>query len=343
MALAMARPWKHPKTGIYWLRKRVPDDLRSRLGKQEEKRSLGTRDPDEAKRVHVQALAELEQRWANLRAPARKLENSDLHRIAVTTCECCVAAGGLPGIIWDTETGDKLWEGALDMGAVVQQNWCHQRAGEYASAFGLRVDDADLLKMAKAIGVGAQKAALTLKRQAKGDFSPESWLLEPAPSVSSVKPVAFSALLEGWAAEKQPTQKTIYSWKRVLEQFGTFIGHADAVRVTPENLLQWKAMLLAAGFRTKTIRDSKIAPVRAILQWGVDNRKIPTNPAARVVIDVRGKMAERIRGFSDEEAALILRQAARSQDPVRRWLPLLFGRRIFRVMPANLRIADSGE
>ena len=27
MALAMARPWKHPKTGIYWFRKRVPDEL----------------------------------------------------------------------------------------------------------------------------------------------------------------------------------------------------------------------------------------------------------------------------------------------------------------------------
>ena len=42
MALAMARPWKHPKTGIFWLRKCVPDDLRSLLGKREEKRSLGT-------------------------------------------------------------------------------------------------------------------------------------------------------------------------------------------------------------------------------------------------------------------------------------------------------------
>ena len=107
------------------------------------------------------------------------------------------------------------------------------------------------------------------------------------PSVSSAKPVALLALLEGWAAEKQPTTKTIASWQRVLEQFGTFVGHADAGRLTPENVLQWKAALIAAGFRTKTIRDSKIAPVRAILQWGVDNRKIPTNPAARVVIDVQ--------------------------------------------------------
>ena len=48
MPLAMARPWKHSKTGIYWLRKRVSDDLVRLVGKQEEKRSLGTRDPIEA-------------------------------------------------------------------------------------------------------------------------------------------------------------------------------------------------------------------------------------------------------------------------------------------------------
>jgi integrase len=326
MALAMARPWKHPKTGIYWLRKRIPDDLRARLGKREEKLTLKTRDPAEAKRLHAAAVAALEQRWSNMRAPVRKLDQADFHRVTVTTCEQCVKIGGPPGIIWDTESGDNLWEDALDMGVAVQRNWCHQRAGEYAAVFGLRVDDDDLLKIAKAIGVGAQKAALTLKRQAKGDFSPEGWLAaspQAASSVSSVKPVAFQVLLEGWAAEKQPTQKTISSWTHVLEQFGSFIGHNEATRVTPEDLLRWKAALLDAGLRTKTIRDSKIAPIRAVLQWGVDNRTILTNPAARVVIDIRGKMSERIRGFTDEEAALILRQAAGEPGPVRRWLPLL--------------------
>lgn len=118
MALAMARPWKHPKTGVYWLRKRVPDDLRARIGKLEEKLTLKTRDPAEAKRLHAAALAALEQRWANLRAPVRKLENSDLHRIAVTTCERCVEAGGPPGIVWDTEIADDLWEDSLDISAV---------------------------------------------------------------------------------------------------------------------------------------------------------------------------------------------------------------------------------
>jgi integrase len=320
----------------------VPDDLRAGIGKREEKLTLKTRDPAEAKRLHAAALAALEQRWANLRAPACKLENSDLHRIAATTCESCVEAGGPPGIVWDIEIADNLWDDSLDIGAgwttaaisrltdqTLHRSWCRQRAGEYVSAFGLRVDGDDLLKIAKAIGVGSHKAALTLKRQAKGDFGPEGWserprqTFYPAPTLSPSKPVSLQALLDGWAAERQPAQKTVYSWKRVLEQLGTFVGHNDAARLTPENLLQWKKTLLEAGLRTKTIRDSKIAPLRAILQWGVDNRKITMNPASRVLVEVRGKMAERIRGFTDEEAVLILREAARHQDPVRRWVPLL--------------------
>lgn len=31
------RPWKHPKTGIYYVRRAVPPDLRALIGKREEK------------------------------------------------------------------------------------------------------------------------------------------------------------------------------------------------------------------------------------------------------------------------------------------------------------------
>jgi len=40
MPLAMSRPWKHPNSGVFWLRKGVPEDLRKIVGKREEKRSL---------------------------------------------------------------------------------------------------------------------------------------------------------------------------------------------------------------------------------------------------------------------------------------------------------------
>ena len=110
MVLAMSRPWKHPKTGIYWLRKGVPDDLRAAVGKREEKFSLKTRDPVEAKRLHAQALIEIEQRWSNLRAPISKLDNLELHRISIMVYERCLELGELPGVNWDAAIGEHLWE-----------------------------------------------------------------------------------------------------------------------------------------------------------------------------------------------------------------------------------------
>jgi hypothetical protein len=78
----MSRPWKHPNSGVYWLRKGVPVDLRALIGKREEKRSLQTRDPSEAKRRHAEALAELEVRWANLRAGPKPLTEREAHQMA---------------------------------------------------------------------------------------------------------------------------------------------------------------------------------------------------------------------------------------------------------------------
>ena len=49
MPLAMSRPWKHPKIGIYWLRKRVPDELVTLIGKREELRTLERETPPSPK------------------------------------------------------------------------------------------------------------------------------------------------------------------------------------------------------------------------------------------------------------------------------------------------------
>ena len=83
MPLAMACPWKHPKTGIYWLRKRVPDDLLRLVGKREEKRSFGTRDPVAAKRLHAAALVDVELRWSNLRSPPKALSEREAFDLAL--------------------------------------------------------------------------------------------------------------------------------------------------------------------------------------------------------------------------------------------------------------------
>jgi len=68
MVLAMARPWRHPKTGMYWFRRRVPKDLRFLLGRNEERKTLGTKEPGLARTRYLEKAAEVEARWARLRS-----------------------------------------------------------------------------------------------------------------------------------------------------------------------------------------------------------------------------------------------------------------------------------
>jgi hypothetical protein len=137
------------------------------------------------------------------------------------------------------------------------------------------------------------------------------------------KEVKFDELFVGWNREKRPGEKTGYSRKRVLDQLGLFVGHRDANRLTAEDIVRWKNALIETGTKGKTIRDSKIAPIRAILQWGVDNRLLKANVAHRVTVNAKPKIAERIRGYTDEEALLVLSAALREKDALRRWVPWL--------------------
>ena len=110
----MARPQKHPHSGVYWLRKRVPDDLRQLVGKREEKRSLGTRNPEEAKRRHGEVLSEIEAQWANLRRGTRSLTEEEIESVAALLCSYYVARFGNKGAAnvraaLESQSGDTLW------------------------------------------------------------------------------------------------------------------------------------------------------------------------------------------------------------------------------------------
>jgi integrase len=157
----------------------------------------------------------------------------------------------------------------------------------------------------------------------------------------SRKEVTFDEFFTGWAAEKQPREKTKYAWRRVLDQLGKFLGHSDASLVSADDLIRWKASLLEGGLRAKSIRDGKLAPIRAILQWAVDNRRLSQNPAERVTIDLRSKLADKKRGYSEDEARKVLAAARTQKDALRRWVPWLCaytGARVSEV--CQLRVED---
>lgn len=321
----MSRPWKHPNSGVFWLRKGVPEDLRKIVGKREEKRSLQTRDPAEAKRRHAEALAEIEARWANLRAGPKVLTEREAHQLAVVVHDRWLQQhvdNPSQQTHWNVDLADRVFAKQKtvksfdflyeDTAAMVvdgdrlqvlqMEKWCLEWADECSAAQGLVVDDGGRRILAIAIAAALQRASLALTQLAKGG-SPASTFFSasnPAPSEPPRKPVSLDDLVKGWAAERRPVAKTLYEWSRVVRQLETYLDHDDALRLTGETLIDWKRSMVEAGLRSKTIQDSKLAPVRAILQWGVQNKLLPSNPADGISLDVRSKQSEKKRSFTRE-------------------------------------------
>src|ERR1700733_11548314 len=280
MSLAMARPWKHPNSGVYWLRKRVPDDLLKLVGKREEKRSLQTRDPVEAKRRHAEALAEIESRWANLRVGPKTPTEIEAHQMVAAVHDRWLQQhqdNPSQQTSWRTDLADRLFAplGALTMDDIrsrksltnfdpdafetlKMEKWCQEVADERLAAYGLVVDDGSRRKLAVAIGAAVQRASLTLARLAKGEIF-SSAALFPAHSKSAApadtRPLTFKFLVDGWSTERRPVAKTVYEWSRVVRQLEEYLGHSDARQLTGEDLVGWKSSMVEAGLRPKTIQD----------------------------------------------------------------------------------------
>jgi integrase len=66
MVNASFTPKRHPESGIYLFRKRVPERLKDVVGKSEIKFSLQTRDPAMARIRNLEELARLERAWAEI-------------------------------------------------------------------------------------------------------------------------------------------------------------------------------------------------------------------------------------------------------------------------------------
>jgi hypothetical protein len=70
MALAMTRPTKHPRTGMYQVRVWVPEPLRPYLRRRELVASLGVKDPAEAKRLAPAVVSEFREQIEEARRRA---------------------------------------------------------------------------------------------------------------------------------------------------------------------------------------------------------------------------------------------------------------------------------
>lgn len=124
-------------------------------------------------------------------------------------------------------------------------------------------------------------------------------------------------------------------------QFHSLHGREDAAFFQRSDIVKWKLHLIELGNSPKTINDGKLAALKAIFRWGVDNELLDANAASGVSIRRGKKAGDRMLGFEKEEAATILAAAARAPNPLYRWVPLLCAQSGARVSVRSARGEDT--
>lgn len=340
MSLVMTRPYPHPKTGIYWLRKVVPVPLRAAVGQRELTRSLATKDPQQARQLAPAVLAEFEATLAAARVSAgagRPLS----HREVMALCGVWYRAEVAE---FEDDPGDpEGWEVADDL--LLDKLYCDPETGEpiefrpkerdllearqFLAGRGIAADPASLRAFAKELFFTKRKAAAVLRRRAEGDYSPDATLATFPPDPMSghkepkatTAPLTGEALLSAWAAENRPAPATRRKYAGAFRQVARILGFDDLARLTKQDVVRFKEARLGEGRHPGTVADEMIA-AGTICKWAVANAKLADNPFAGLAPKATKRGPKSRTPYSDKEAATIL-QAARGEVGWRRWLPWL--------------------
>ncbi|WP_020091128.1 DUF6538 domain-containing protein [Methylobacterium sp. 285MFTsu5.1] len=349
----MPRPWKHPKTGVYYLRRRVPAELVEAVGKSEEKVSLGTKDPTEAKARHFAEIYKLEERWANLRKGQQPLTGKQVQALAGDIYRAKVAEHaddpGSPETWRRLAAADRRLQdlksrtsgkpSALRMatGWSEAEAVIRARHGEAVDAFlankGVVVSDTDRRRIVLAAAEATQMAHESIFRNAQGDYSPDGNADRFPPSLSAAGPLKLGPVWIEYQRTAKLGAATVKRWQPILQKFIEFVGVDDLRRVTTADVIRWRDKMLAegSGLSPLTVRDVYLAAPKALLGYASDQSKIGVNPAAKVTVRVKKKGTVREPDFRTEEAEMILSAALAPQNDLtsrelkdaRRWIPWL--------------------
>jgi integrase len=209
-----------------------------------------------------------------------------------------------------------------------------------------RVDDSTREMLLTEFVAALRDAFEKRKRNAEGDYSPDLKAVRfpewPSPRSSERLggDVSLTGLVEGWWKEAQATGRkpsTYESYRRTVAAFVSHLGHDEASRVTRDDVVRFKDHRLASvnprgGQRIspRTVKDSDLAGLKAVLAWAVVNGKLANNPAEGVTIKLGKRMKVR-RGFTQAEARAVLRAASHLRQgrerpetfAAKRWVPWL--------------------
>ena len=375
MVLGMSRPWKHPKTGVYWFRKAVPEAMRQLVGRVEVRRSLRTKDPREAALGFTEMAAKVAVEWEALRRGPEPLTPKQATALAGLWYRWFVADREEdPGEDPDgwTMLSEQLHDidlsGRPELDEPDERDIPHLtrspaiqcridaflmdrgRINAFFEARDLHLFPSQLPAFMTALEVEFHAAMRLLARRAGGDYRPDKrperfpeWQPSALPKEDSAAALTLTltGILEGWWTEAKATGRkpsTHESYRNTVAGLVAFLGHDDASRVTPEDVVRFKDHRLSSvnprtgkPISAKTVKDSDLSGLKTLFGWAVSNRKLTSNPVTGITIKLGKPQKLRGKGLTEEEVKAILSAASKvtrggesaATFAAKRWVPFL--------------------
>ncbi|WEK51168.1 MAG: recombinase XerD [Candidatus Kaistia colombiensis] len=327
--------------------------------------SLQTRDPTEAKRRHTVVTAYLDRIWDGIRSGPARLSHKQVVALSGEVYRDLLTTFGddpISPALWQdvmmdvasAQAGNILYIGSQEERRLVA---LERRYGylvdRVLSRHALRIDRDSYERLLLESTRSLTQATFQLLKHAESDFTPDPEAnrfpafappdrkAAPPPTPAALPSATLTGLVDAWWIEAKATGRkpsTFESYRNTMLKFVKHLGHDDASRVTPEDVIAFKDARLAEinprngkPISPKTVKGSDLAGLNVIFDWAVANRKLVSNPAKTVTLKVGKERKTRPKSFSDVEAATILRHARDHRHgkerpttfAAKRWVPWL--------------------
>ena len=246
--MRMARPWKHPTTGIYYTQIEIPQKLRAafkaRWGQEYEiKVSLWTKDPETAKRRHHIAGLEYQRRVDELSQPTSP---EDLARRARQ-------------FVKEATPNEEALDILIDVSRISD---AHDKGKEPADMLPARLV-ADAFD-GRDVGLAGREA------------------LAEAITDAAAKRHTIIEAFEHWQSEvPDRSDKVVADARRAIDKFIEITGQRTVEQTKRRDVIKFRDARLKDGLRPNTVRKD-ISLIRQVFGCALDREWIDANPAGEV-------------------------------------------------------------
>ena len=355
MGLRMCSPYRPKNSSYYWVRKRIPEELQPLAKQREFKRSLKTRDPQEARKLAAIVCSEFEQLIAKLRR-SLKMNAQDIRGLTGEFFreEVDRIVQRAQKHQWDSEAFeidvdllldtpdaslplDLTWEEYEELRSTNAARWGLEAVKPILERHGLTPPPAIAHQLGEEVFKAAIKARYEARARQLGDTH---WTTPDYAKAALQSSAPLSELWHDYAKASKLAPRTVDSWKTYIKRASDFLKHKPASEVTKQDILAFadalssgdtKAIPSGKTLTAKTINDNYLAALSALYKWAIERGLLTNDPTKGIKIKARAGEGFNITSYTREQVAAILRATRGPQSSrikpetanIRRWVPWL--------------------